>query len=212
VALVTGAAQGLGATIAELFAIHGAAVLVTDIRPEQGERVAHAICDLGGRAAYCQLDVTSEADWARAVSDCAGRFGPVNVLVANARLWIRGTLLECDPRDWDRIIAVNLRGAMLGMRAVVPVMRQLGRGSIVSIGSSMGGEVAAGDGTAYQASKAALTALTKSVAAEYGRAGIRANAIHSGPMRTETLVERGFLPYAEALAESFPLGRIADPL
>jgi NAD(P)-dependent dehydrogenase (short-subunit alcohol dehydrogenase family) len=212
VAIVTGAAQGLGATISKLFALEGAAVLATDIQPVRCEALVAEISELGGQAAYAELDVTSEADWTRAVAECADRLGRVNVLVLNARTWIRGTLLQCDPQDWDRIMAVNLRGAMLGMRAAVPVMRELGQGSIVSIGSSMGGEIAAGDGTAYQASKAALTALTKSVAAEYGRDGIRANAVHSGPMRTETLVERGFLPQAEALAAGFPIDRIADPL
>jgi NAD(P)-dependent dehydrogenase (short-subunit alcohol dehydrogenase family) len=212
IALITGAAQGLGATIAQLFAIEGASVLVTDIHADSDRRLVPASDELGGRVGYAQLDVTSEADWTRALGQCTEQLGPPSVLVLNARTWVRGTLLECEPRDWDRVMAVNLRGAMLGMRAVVPVMRELGHGSIVSIGSSMGGETAAGDGTAYQASKAGLTALTKSVAAEYGRDGIRANAIHSGPMRTETVVENGFLPVAEKLASRFPLGRIADTL
>jgi cyclopentanol dehydrogenase len=212
VAIVTGAAQGLGAAIAKLFSLHGAAVLVSDIQDEPVQEVAAIIAEAGGRVATVHLDVTSTADWARAVKVCTEQLGAPNVLVLNARTWVRGTLLDCDPEDWDRIMAVNLRGAMLGMRAVVPVMQALGQGSIVSIGSSMGGELAAGDGTAYQASKAALTALTKSVAAEYGRDGIRANAVHSGPMRTETLVSQGFIDVAEEFARRFPVGRIAEPV
>lgn len=211
-AIVTGAAQGLGAAIARLFASEGAGVLVTDLQADAGNAVVASITELGRRAAWQPLDVTSPAAWERAVARAADALGEPDVLVLNARTWIRGTLLECVPEDWDRVMAVNLRGSMLGMRAVVPVMRRLGRGSIVSIGSSMGGQLAAGDGTAYQASKAALTALTKSVAAEYGRDGVRANAVHSGPMRTETLLATGFVEVAEELARRFPVGRIAEPI
>jgi 3alpha(or 20beta)-hydroxysteroid dehydrogenase len=213
VALISGAARGLGASMAGLFAREGARVLLTDVRDEDGQRTADGIAAEGGTVHYQHLDVTSEADWAAAVNVCATELGAApNVLVLNARTWIRGTLLDLELEGWDRLLDVNLRGALLGMRAVVPHMRAAGAGSIVSIGSSMGGEVASGDGAAYQASKAGLTALTKAVAAAYGHDGVRANAVHSGPMRTETLVEHGFIDVAEQLAARFPIGRIAEPI
>jgi NAD(P)-dependent dehydrogenase (short-subunit alcohol dehydrogenase family) len=213
VALITGAARGLGASMAGLFAREGARVLLTDVRDEDGQQTADGIAAVGGKVHYRHLDVTSEDEWAAAVDACAAELGAApNVLVLNARTWIRGTLLDLELDGWDRLLDVNLRGALLGMRAVVPHMRAGGAGSIVSIGSSMGGEVASGDGVAYQASKAGLTALTKAVAAAYGHDGIRANAVHSGPMRTETLVENGFIDVAEQLAARFPIGRVAEPI
>jgi 3alpha(or 20beta)-hydroxysteroid dehydrogenase len=187
VAIITGSSRGLGAAIAQLYAEEGCSVLVSDIRDDDGERTAAAIRATGGSAAYQHLDVTSEAGWSEAVSRCRAEFGPPNVLVLNARAWKRGTLLETPIVEWQRLLEVNLGGAMLGMRAVIPEMRANGEGSIVSIGSSMGGEVAAGDGAAYQTSKAGLTALTKSVAAAYGADGIRANAstpARCGPRRS----------------------------
>lgn len=208
---MTGAARGLGAAIARLFAAEGAAVLLTDVRDDAGKRAANQIVDHGGRGLYHHLDVTSQDDWRTSSTRCVQEFGTPNVLVLNARLWVRGTILETAIGDWDRLFGVNLRGCALGMQTVLPLMLDAGIGSIVSIGSSMGGEIAHGDGAAYQAAKAGLTALTKSVAAAYGPMGIRANAVHSGPMRTETLVEQGFAPRMEEIASKFPIPRPAHP-
>jgi NAD(P)-dependent dehydrogenase (short-subunit alcohol dehydrogenase family) len=132
-------------------------------------------------------------------------------LVLNARVWIRGTLLDVSLEDWDRLMAVNLRSSVIGLKAVLPGMITAGRGSVVAIGSSIGGEVGTADGAAYQASKAGLTALMRSVAAAHGADGVRANAVHSGPMRTETLVQAGFAERMEEIASKFPLPRAADP-
>jgi NAD(P)-dependent dehydrogenase (short-subunit alcohol dehydrogenase family) len=211
-AIVAGAAQGLGAAIARLFASEGAGVLVTDVNAQAGEAVVAWITDNGGRAAWQPLDVTSAEAWDEAIVRCVATVGEPNVLVLSVRSPVGGTLLECSPEDWDQLMAVQLRGCMLGMRAVVPVMRRLGHGSIVAIGASRGGQLASGAGTAYQASKAGLTALTKSVAAEYGRDGIRANIVHPGPMRTESLAASGAAAEIEELASRFPLPRIAEPI
>jgi 3alpha(or 20beta)-hydroxysteroid dehydrogenase len=210
-ALVTGAAQGLGEAIARRFAAEGAAVMVTDVREEQGEAVAKSIAAAGGRAVYQQLDVTSETGWAEAVARAEDAQGGIDVLVLNARVWIRGTLLDVSLEDWDRLMAVNLRSSVIGLKAVLPGMIAAGHGSVVAIGSSIGGEVGTADGAAYQASKAGLTALMRSVAAAHGADGVRANAVHSGPMRTETLVQAGFAEAMERIASKFPLPRPADP-
>lgn len=209
-ALVTGSAQGLGAAIARRFAREGAAVMLTDVRDEQGEALAAEIREQGGDARFQHLDVCSPAEWDEAVRRAEQEQGGVDVLVLNARVWIRGTLLDVSLEDWDRLMAVNLRSAVIGLKAVLPGMLAAGKGSIVAVGSSIGGEVGTADGSAYQASKAGLTALMRSVAVAHGAEGVRANAVHSGPMRTETIVETGFAPAMEKIASQFPIPRPAE--
>jgi NAD(P)-dependent dehydrogenase (short-subunit alcohol dehydrogenase family) len=212
IALVSGSARGLGAAIADVFTREGAAVLVTDILDELGEATAQRLRDAGGTAAYQHLDVTQEADWKAAVERCATEFGRApDVFVSNAFLWAPGTVADVAVEDWTRGLGVNLTGPFLGIRAVLPAMRAQGRGSIVTVGSSMGGEVAAPDFAGYQAAKAGLTALARHVAVTYGKEGVRANAIHPGPMYTEGMVEVDFIGPMEHIASSFPLARVGTP-
>jgi 3alpha(or 20beta)-hydroxysteroid dehydrogenase len=211
VALISGGARGLGATIARLFVGAGASVLVTDIRDEEGERL---LVSLGGpgKAAYQHLDVRKADDWDAAVSRCEAEWGMVDVLVSNAMLQIEGAVGDVEPEDWQLGIDVNLTGPYLGVRAVLPGMRRAGRGSIVAISSSLGGEVAAPMFGTYQAAKAGTTALVKHVAVAYGAEGIRANAIHPGPMYTEHTEEAGIIDRVQGMVEErFPLRRIGRP-
>jgi 3alpha(or 20beta)-hydroxysteroid dehydrogenase len=197
--------------MARLFALEGASVLVTDILDEEGEATAAAIRDAGGHALYQRLDVTSETDWETAVERCATEFGPVNVLVSNAFRFGGPPLADATTEGWRASMEVNLTGPFFGMRAVLPTMRAQRDGAIVAISSSDGGDASLPTRADYQAAKAGTTALVRHVAVAYGRDGVRANAVHPGPIRTPVLEEQGYIAAVERIASGFPIGRIAEP-
>jgi 3alpha(or 20beta)-hydroxysteroid dehydrogenase len=173
VALVTGAARGTGEATARLFVAEGARVLIGDVRSEEGAAAARA---LGPAAAFEPLDVTSETDWARAVAACVERFGRLDVLVNNAAVLHLAALEDTALADFERVVRVNQVGPFLGMRAVAPVLRAGGGGSIVNVASvdALQGKNGV---VAYAATKWALRGMTKVAAAELGRDGIRVNAV-----------------------------------
>jgi NAD(P)-dependent dehydrogenase (short-subunit alcohol dehydrogenase family) len=207
VAIVTGAARGIGAAIARRFAAEGASVVITDIRDELGSETAAAIPG----AAYLHADVTSESDWLRVIATCNERFGRPGIFVSNAFASTTCTIEDETREGWERTLAVTLTGAFLGMRAVIPHMRERGGGSIVAISSTHGGNVAIPSQAAYQAAKAGLTALTRNAAVTYAADGIRANAIHPGPVRTPLVEDLGMVEEQQRIASSLPLGRVAAP-
>lgn len=211
VAIVSGAARGVGASIAELFAREGASVLVTDIRDELGESVAESICDQGGKALYQRLDVRDAGDWAEAVRRSESDFGPPNVLVNNAFVYTHPNISEISFEEWQSSIDVNLNGGFHGIQAVLPGMRDRKKGTIVTVSSSNGNEISLPQQIGYQSAKAGLTTLTRHVAVAYGREGIRANSIHPGPINTPALEEVNFLETAGFIATGFPIPRIAQP-
>lgn len=212
IALVSGSARGLGAAIARLFAREGAQVLITDVLDDAGQQTADAIVADGGQSHFAHLDVTSESDWANAVEVCISQFGhSPDVLVNNAFRWSPGTLADVSVDDWQAGLQVNLTGPFLGMRAVLGGMRERGRGTIVNIGSSMGGEVAAPDFAGYQAAKGGLRSLTRHAAVTYAGDGVRVNLVHPGPMYTEGMDEVGFVGPMEQIASTFPIARVARP-
>jgi 3alpha(or 20beta)-hydroxysteroid dehydrogenase len=210
-ALITGAARGLGASMARRFAAEGASVLVTDILDESGEQVAAEIREAGGAGAFQHLDVTREEDWAKALERCASEFSPVNVLVSNA-FKFGGPMVDAMPTDvWRESIEVNLTGPFFGIRAVLPVMLAAGGGTIVAITSTDGPDASLPIHADYQAAKAGTTALIRNIAVAYGSKGIRANTVHPGPIRTPILEQTGAISMVEKIAEGFPLGRVAEP-
>jgi NAD(P)-dependent dehydrogenase (short-subunit alcohol dehydrogenase family) len=211
VTIITGAARGLGANMAEIFAREGSKVLVTDIRDELGEAVAAQITASGGIAAYQHLDVTSEDDWRAGVARCEAELGPPNVLVSNAFLFSHPPVLDVSVDEWKRGIDVNLNGTFYGVRAVVPGMRERGQGTIVGISSSNGNEIALPGQAAYQAAKAGMSSILRHLAVTYAKDGIRANTIHPGPIRTPVLEEQDFLGAAEFVATGFPIARLGQP-
>jgi len=212
VAIVTGSARGLGRAIAELFAREGAAVLVADVREDLGESVVAAITDAGGRAAFQRLDVTSDLDWAAGVERCRRDLaGSPGVLVSNAMVFHPADIADVTIEDWRHTLDVSLNGTFLGVRAVLPGMREQHSGSIISVASVIGGNIAIPVHASYQAAKGALIALTRHVAVTYGGEGIRANSLLPGPMYTEGMVDSGTAEFAEQIAKTFPLGRIARP-
>ena len=211
VALITGAARGMGAAEARLFAGEGARVCLTDMLEEEGRRVEAEIAEADGECFFLPLDVTSEEEWTAVVDRVVARFGRLDVLVNNAGIFHYATLEQETEDDWHRVMDVNAKGVFLGMRAVLDVMRRNGGGSIVNISSSAG-MVGSHRSTAYNASKGAVRLLTKSAAVQCAKEGIRVNSVHPGAVIT------GMTPFAfpnpgelEARIPEIPVGRAAQP-
>ena len=207
IALVSGAGRGIGATIARRFAAEGAWVGVADV--EGAGAVATTIEEAGGRALPLTFDVTQENQWVDAVQTLKTQAGALNVLVNNAAVYRRLSIEEMDVAEWDRLMAVNVRGVMLGTKAAVPLMREAGGGSIVNISSTA--SYKASFASHYGASKGAVCQLTKSIAMLHAPDNIRCNSIHPGftatSMGFESSPEEGRAQYIAAL----PLGRFAEP-
>lgn len=215
VAVITGAASGMGKASAELFARHGAAVVVADRDGEGAERVASAIREVGGTATAVRADVTREEDVRAMIETAVNRFGRVDVLFNNAGVPMPFTPVEeVRPEDWDRIMDVNVKGVFLGCRAVVPYMKRQGGGVILNTASTAGIRPRPGL-NAYCASKGAVIALTKSLALELAPWRIRVNCLN--PVATDTPMLNQFIGDADIEAgrqkflETVPLGRLAQP-
>jgi 3alpha(or 20beta)-hydroxysteroid dehydrogenase len=212
VALISGGARGLGAAIGRLYVREGAAVMLADIRDAEGEAIAEQISrEEGGSCVFQHLDVRSADEWEAAVSRAERELGPVDILVTNAFKWVMGNVADVDPEAWQETIDIILNGAFNGIRAALPGMRERRQGSIIAISSSVGGEMAAPDFAPYQAAKSGLTALIKHTGGTFAAEGVRANAIHPGPIRTPALEENGFTAGAEAAAAGFPISRVSEP-
>lgn len=211
VALVTGAGRGIGEAIVRLFAREGAAVAIADVLEDEGRRLAAELTGSGGRALFVELDVCSERDWARAIDTITRELGGLNVLVNNAGIYRRAALEDTSPEQWDLVMGVNVKGVFLGSRAVIPLMRAAGGGSIVNL-SSVSGLIGGPYSTAYNASKGAVRLLTKSIAVQYAKERIRCNSVHPAPVETDMLsvVFPDEQSRRERLAE-IPLGRFGTP-
>jgi len=213
-ALVTGAARGIGAAVARALATAGFEVAVTDRDAAEAEHTAAAIRAGGGAATAFALDVTDTASIATTVLDVEARLPPLWALVNNAG-WDRlEPFMENDPVLWDRLLAINLRGAFYVTRAVLDGMTARGAGRIVNVSSDAGRVGSMGE-TVYAACKAGLIGFTKSLAREVARHGITVNAICPGPTETALLDEvrsstRG-TKIMEAVRRSIPLGRLGRP-
>jgi 3alpha(or 20beta)-hydroxysteroid dehydrogenase len=203
VALVTGAARGMGAEHVRGLVAAGAKVMATDVLDDEGAALA---AELGEAVAYRHLDVTSEQGWADVVEATEATFGPIGVLVNNAGIVSFGSIPEMDLATWQRTIDINLTGTWLGIHAVVPSMRRAGGGSIVNISSTAGLQGFA-NLAAYVASKWGVRGLTKAAALELAREGIRVNSIHPGPIRTPMIDGLD----ADALAAAQPIDRVGEP-
>jgi meso-butanediol dehydrogenase / (S,S)-butanediol dehydrogenase / diacetyl reductase len=185
VAIVTGGGRGIGRAIARKFASEGAAVVVTARTESQIRAVATEIQTAGGRAATVTADLGCEADCERIVAAARGAFGTVHILVNNGAIYGPVQPVEkFSSRDWDEVMAVNLRAPMLLSKLVLPEMYERQSGSILNI-STVGAKMAFGLSGAYTASKAGLIGFTRVLAAEGARKGVRVNALCPGPV-TET--------------------------
>ena len=186
VALISGGARGQGAAEAETFAREGARVVFGDVRDDEGRKVEAAIRAAGLDATYVHLDVTSEADWQRAVQTAVERHGRLDILINNAAITIaRVPIEERTAAEWDQVMAVNAKGVFLGTKYVIPAMRRAGGGSIVNISSIAGIGQSLMQEPAYAASKGAIRIFTKVTAAQHAKDKIRCNSVHPGPVDTE---------------------------
>jgi 3alpha(or 20beta)-hydroxysteroid dehydrogenase len=209
VALVTGAARGMGASHARHFAKEGARVVLTDVSAEAGAAVAE---EIGESAVFIAHDVTRLAEWENVVGQVEARLGPIDILVNNAGiLGAMATTVELTEEDYLKVCAVNQHSQFFGMKSVLPSMLRAGGGSIVNI-SSIAGIVAnyGFPSLAYVASKFASRGMTKATAVEYGKHDVRVNSVHPGFIQTPMMVEATNEEGGDALAQ-IPLGRIADP-
>jgi NAD(P)-dependent dehydrogenase (short-subunit alcohol dehydrogenase family) len=182
VALISGAAHGMGEVEATMFAKEGAKVVVADILENDAQQVVAAIIKAGGEALFVRLDVTKEEDWQEVVTTTVARLGKLDILVNNAGISGTYTADLMSTEAWDRIMTINARGVFLGMKYAIPAMQKAGGGSIVNISSISG--VVGQDYThmAYNASKGAVRIMTKSAAVQYAKDGIRVNSVHPGVM------------------------------
>ncbi len=217
VALVTGGGSGIGEQIARLYARQGAVVVIGDRDERGGNRVAAAIAAEGGRARYQSLDVTDAASTRATVASCAATEGGLHMLVNNAGIGYVGDVLETDEGEYERVMAVNVRGVFLCSKAAVAHMVAHGGGIIVNM-ASIAGQVGVGRRFAYGASKGAVIAMTKSMAIDLVERGIRVNCICPGTIHTpfvEGYLERFHKDNKEeTLAELHarqPMGRLGTP-
>jgi 3alpha(or 20beta)-hydroxysteroid dehydrogenase len=209
VAIITGAARGMGESHARTFVREGARVVLTDLRVDAGRSLQQ---ELGEQAIFVEHDATNFAEWNGVIEEAEAAFGPVNVLVNNAGiLGAMAKTAELTEQDYLAVCAVNQHSVFYGMRAVLPSMLKAGQGSIVNISSIAG--MAANYGfpsLAYVASKFAVRGMTKATAVEYGPHRIRVNSVHPGFIQTPMMVEATNEEGGDALS-MIPLGRIADP-
>lgn len=180
IAVVTGAARGMGAATCRLFAAEGARVVIADVLETEGRALA---AELGDVARFSRLDVTDESAWQSLVEETERSLGPIDVLVNNAGVLLFRTLRDTAKSDFERVININLTGTFLGLHTVGSRMCDRGRGSIVNISSADGMKGSNGLG-AYSASKWGIRGLTRVAAMEFGHQGVRVNSVHPGGIDT----------------------------
>ena len=207
VALITGAAHGMGEATARLFAREGAKVIIADVLEREGETVAQSIVANGGSAMFVRLDVAEEPQWIAAIAATIARYGRLDVLVNNAG--ISGAVPDRMSTEYfDRLMSINARGTFLGVKYAVAEMQKTGGGAIVNLSSISGFVGQAFVHMGYNAAKAAIRVLTKSAAVQYGKDGIRVNSVHPGmmpPMLTSVTAADPAL--REKVLATVPLGR-----
>tara|TARA_B100000700_G_scaffold310462_1_gene391067 strand:+ start:89 stop:844 length:756 start_codon:yes stop_codon:yes gene_type:complete len=211
VVFISGGARSIGAAIAELFAREGAKVVIGDVLEEEGRQTETQINETGGACLFVRLDVTSETEWQQALASTVAHFGKLDVLVNNAGTYRTGLVEEITSEQWDQDVAINAKGAFLGTKLAIHEMRKAGGGSIINISSIAGLEGSMEASCTYTMSKAAMRLLTKSTAVQYGREGIRVNAIVPASIKTtmnaHLMAERD----QEEMLNSIPMGRTGRP-
>jgi NAD(P)-dependent dehydrogenase (short-subunit alcohol dehydrogenase family) len=214
VAVITGAGSGIGRVAAVLFASEGAQVVVADVVAEQAAGTVADIVSAGGSAAAVTVDVSDEDQVAEMVSAAVTTYGGLHVLFNNAGIFPEddGGVLDTPPSTWQRVMEVNLKGVWLGCRAGVPAMLDSGGGSIINVASFVALMGAATAQIAYTASKGGVLAMTRELAVEYARRGIRANSICPGPIETPLLAELLSDPVRrQRRLVHIPIGRFGRP-
>jgi NAD(P)-dependent dehydrogenase (short-subunit alcohol dehydrogenase family) len=211
VALVTGAASGIGHAIAIRLAQEGAAVVVTDIQDEPGEAVAKGIRETGGRAVFVHHDVVSPAEWEQAVGSAAREFGGLDILVNNAGMGDLAVIEETSLEDYERTIAIDQTGVFLGMKTAAELLSASPHASVINISSIFGTSGGFGTSPAYHAAKGAVRTLTKNTALHWADKGIRVNSVHPGFIDTPILDSTKGTDFEQAMIGLTPMGRLGRP-
>lgn len=210
IALVTGAARGIGEAVALTLAREGADVVIVDVDLEGAQRVAQEVEGLGRKALAIQVDVSQRDDVQRLVSEVVSAFGTISILVNNAGIIRRGTFLEHSPEDWDRVLSVNLGGTFNCTQEVVPLMIKQGGGKIINISSVVGKMGDLASAPSYGTSKGAVNTFTKSLARELAPYGINVNAV--APHAIETDMSREWSEEKRRqIVEAIPMKRLGKP-
>jgi 3alpha(or 20beta)-hydroxysteroid dehydrogenase len=209
VALITGAAGGQGTADAEAFVREGAAVVLSDIDAAAGEALAKRITDGGGKALFRVQDVSDENSWQEIVAAAVRKFGGLHILVNNAGTIARQGIVDTTLDAWNRTMAVNLTGPLLGMKHCAPAIRDSGGGAIVNISSTAG--LTAHDDAAYTASKWGLRGLTKTAVLQFAAWNIRVNSIHPGQIAETGFFQSGGPAFAHAARTAIPMHRQGLP-
>lgn len=211
VALVTGAASGIGRATAKRLAEEGASVLATDISDDAGRGVVVEIQQSGGTADYAHLDVTSPEEWESAVAIAVEKFGGLDVLVNNAGMGDLEAIEDTTVEAWERTIAIDQTGVFLGMKMAADALKASSSGSVINISSIFGTSGGFGTSPAYHAAKGAVRTLTKNVALHWATEGVRVNSVHPGFIDTPILDEAKGTPFEQAMLDMTPMGRLGQP-
>ena len=205
VAIITGAARGMGAAHARRFVAEGAKVVLTDLNVKEGTALAN---ELGENALFIEQNVTSADEWTNVVAQAEKTFGPVNVLINNAGISVSKSFLQMTEEEYRRIVDINQVSVFLGLKTVVPSMQKAGGGSIVNI-SSINGIV--GGAIGYTDTKFAVRGMTKAAAMECSHYGIRVNSVHPGVIETPMVTQGDAVEAIKEFAKHIPLKRMAQP-
>src|SRR5271156_647708 len=211
VSLVTGAASGIARATAQRFAREGASVVAADSNAESGLETVKLIQSDGGSASFIQVDVSQAEPVNRMVETILSQHGQIDVLFNGAAILFYGTVLDTAEEAWNRMLAINLTGTFLCCRAVLPRMIERGRGSIINVASTTGAHDACARAVAYVTSKGGVNMLSRAMAIDHAKQGIRVNVICPGPIDTPMLRNAMTPEQLEAFAMTYPMGRLGLP-
>lgn len=211
-AIITGGANGIGKATVQKFLEQGANVIFTDISEDNAQKTLAEMKNKFDNVLFIKHDVQKENDWINVVGQAIDKFGRVDVLFNNAGLYSTNSVVDYSIEEWNRVMGVNVTGVFLGMKYVVPIMREQQNGSIINA-SSLAGIKASANHTLYGASKGAVRMMSKDLAIEVAGDSIRVNSIHPGVIQTTMgdAVASGFNVETEQLANVIPLKRVGKP-
>jgi 3-oxoacyl-[acyl-carrier protein] reductase len=210
VALVIGAARGIGRGIAERFLEEGANVVIADRDDAAGQATAEALGP-AGRVRFVHCDISLRSDAESAVNSAVDHFGKLDILMQNAGIYPWRLIENTEPEEWDSVLAVNLKGTYLAARAALPVMKASGQGRMIFMSSITGPRVTAPGHGHYSASKAGINGFIKAAAIEFAAYAITVNGVEPGNIMTEGMRQHRSPEFIRSMEETVPLGRLGSP-